>query len=188
MTTIPKLPDLRPVRRLPAIVGLGDPVRADEAVGLHIMGELREFARSWLGRVEFVDPTLPGHDPSSALSHRPGLVIVGTLARGDPPGTVHVLSGRELTRQRSRHPNAAPSGNTTALLTLLRVFEPLPERVTVVGIEPERIERAMGLSEPVRAALPLAVRKAHDAVEAMIAAVESERLPETGLGDRAAAG
>ncbi len=68
--------------RPPAVVGVGDPLRADEAVGLHILGELREFMRSWLGRVEFVDTNLPGHAPTERLRGRSAMVLVGTLARG----------------------------------------------------------------------------------------------------------
>ena len=154
--------------RPPVVVALGDPLRADDAVGLHIMGELREYMRSWLGRVEFVDASLPGHAPTERLRARCAMVVTGTLARGDKPGTVHVLTGREALRTRRGHPNAAPAGNTVSLLRTLQVVDALPAWVTVVGVEPARLDRAMGLTDAVRDALPLAVRRAHEAVEAMI--------------------
>lgn len=160
--------DLASLGRAPVVVGLGDPLRADDAVGLHIMGELREYMRSWLGRVEFVDASLPGHAPTERLRSRPAMVLVGTLTRGDRPGTVHVMSGRDVLRTRRGHPNTGPAGNTVSLLRTLQVVDSLPPLITVVGMEPARIERSMGLSDAVRDALPVAVRQAHAAVEAMI--------------------
>jgi hydrogenase maturation protease len=168
MATMPNLPDVRGSHLAPVIVGLGDPILADEAVGLHVMGELREFGRSWLGRVEFVDAARPGLTPTASLRDRPAMVIVGTLSFGHAPGTVHVLSGRDLLRRRARHPNRGPAGDIVAMLSLLDALGARPAWVTVVGIEPGRIERGVGLTEAVRAAVPVAVRRAHDAVEAMI--------------------
>ncbi len=175
------------LKRPPVVVGLGDPLRADDAVGLHILGELREYMRSWFGRVEFVDASLPGHAPTERLRARCALVVVGTLARGDRPGTVHVMSGKEALRTRRGHPNSAPSGNTVSLLRTLQVVDALPAWVTVVGIEPGRLECTMGLSDAVHEALPLAVRQAHQAVETMITMVESDDEPHA-HGTQAAAG
>ena len=179
--------DLTDYARPPAVVGVGDPLRADEAVGLHILGELREFMRSWLGRVEFVDATLPGHAPSELLRGRAAMVLVGSLARGGAPGSVHVLSGRDAVRMRRGHPNAAPAGNTVSLLRTLRVVDALPRTVTVIGVEPGRLERGMGLSDAVREALPAAGRQARVAVEAMSEAEEARR-GAADLGPRAIAG
>jgi hydrogenase maturation protease len=165
--------------RPPAVVALGDPLRADDAIGLHIMGELREFTRSWLGRVEFVDAILPGHLPTERIRARPAMVIFGTLVRGAAPGTVHVMSGTEALRIRHGHPNAGAAGNIVALLRTLQVVDSLPPSVRVIGVEPERLDGAMGLSEPVRAALPTAVRRSIEAVEAMIDAC----APAGGPGD-----
>jgi hydrogenase maturation protease len=169
--------DLPVLKRPPAIVALGDPLRADDAVGLHILSELREFTRSWLGRVEFVDAILPGHSPTERIRARPAMVLLGTLVRGDAPGTVHVMSGQEALRIRHGHPNAAAAGNIVALLRTLQVVDSLPPKVTVIGVEPERLDRAMGLSEPVRAALPAAVRRSIEAVEAMIDVTEATTRP-----------
>ncbi len=185
-TSLPQDREILPQRLV--VVALGDPLRADDAVGLHIMGELREFTRSWLGRVEFVDASLPGHAPTERLRGRSAMVLVGTLTRGSRPGTVHVLPGRDALRTRHGHPNSAPTGNTVSLLRTLQALDALPPNVTVVGIEPARIERAMGLSEAVREALPAAVSRAHAAVEAMITSSETQAAPGGEPRLRASAG
>jgi hydrogenase maturation protease len=168
--------DLSTLKRPPAVVALGDPLRADDAIGLHIMGELREHMRSWLGRVEFVDAILPGHAPTERIRSRPAMVLFGTLVRGDAPGTIHVMSGQAALKIRHGHPNVAAAGNIVALLRTLQVVDSLPPRVTVIGVEPERLDGAMGLSEPVRAALPMAVRRTIEAVEAMIDATRPSEV------------
>jgi hydrogenase maturation protease len=180
--------DVQSLGRPPVVVGLGDPLRADDAVGLHIMGELREYMRSWLGRVEFVDASLPGHAPTERLRSRCAMVVTGTLTRGDRPGTVHVMSGRDVLRTRRGHPNSGPAGNIVSLLRTLQVVDSLPPYVTVVGVEPARIERTMGLSDAVRDALPFAVRQAHAAVEAMIKELGLEGEGPRDHGTRAVAG
>ncbi len=180
--------DLSAFARPPAVVGVGDPLRADEAIGLRVLGELREFMRSWLGRVEFVDANLPGHAPSERLRGRSALVVAGTLTRGAAPGTVHVLTAREALRTRRGHPNAAAAGTTVSLLRTLQAVNALPRWVTVIGVEPARLERVMGLSDAVRDALPQAVRQAHAAVEAMIEATRPHEAPAVETDTRAAAG
>lgn len=180
--------DMHPLGRPPVVVGLGDPLRADDAVGLHIMGELREYMRSWFGRVEFVDASLPGHAPTERLRSRPAMVLAGTLTRGDRPGTVHVMTGREILRTRRGHPNTGPAGNIVSLLRTLQVVDSLPPLVTAIGIEPARIERSMGLSDAVRDALPAAVRQAHAAVEAMIKELGLEGEGPREHGTQAVAG
>jgi hydrogenase maturation protease len=68
------------------------------------------------------------------------------VALGAEPGTVHVL--RDW-RQAARHSSTAHEMNVAELIQTSMLLGECPEQVTVVGIEPERVETGVGLSQAV---------------------------------------
>jgi hydrogenase maturation protease len=94
-------------------------------------------------------------------------VLVDAAPRGQAPGTVAVL---EVDLPRPEDPDAQPvidahSMTPDAIFGLLSSLGGHPGRSLVVACEPAEVDAGMGLSDPVREALPHAVR----AVEEILA-------------------
>jgi hydrogenase maturation protease len=139
------------------VLGLGNILLSDDGVGPAVLGQLADSSFSANGEVEFVDGGTQGLALLGHLSGRRALIIIDALQTGAPPGTVHRLTLPEL---RELSPGRASSGhesNAGELLAAAELLDELPDRLFLVGVEPEKIATGLGLSAPVQRALPAAL-------------------------------
>jgi hydrogenase 3 maturation protease len=88
----PKTPsEARPV----LVMGVGSPLRSDDAVGLHVAAAL---SREPLPHVTVIDVgPAPENFTSTIRSQRPAVVVIVDCARmGDRPGTMRVIAPEEI--------------------------------------------------------------------------------------------
>ena len=141
-------------KRAPILVlGLGNMLLTDDGVGPALLNQLADSGERWSDQVEFVDGGTQGLALLGQLSGRRGLIIVDALQRGATPGTVHRLTLPEF---RELSPGRATSGhesNAGELLSAAQLLDELPDRLFIVGVEPERIATGIGLSDSVQQAL-----------------------------------
>jgi len=138
------------------VLGLGNALLSDDGVGPALIEQLLQDADVRKNQTEFLDGGTQGLALLGHLSGRKAVVIVDALATGAPPGTTTVLDAVEAFRMGSRRAGTAHEGNAGELLAIARMLDEVPERLFVVGIEPESLAPGCGLSQPVRRALPLA--------------------------------
>ena len=141
-------------KRAPILVlGLGNMLLTDDGVGPALLNQLGDPSERWSDQVEFVDGGTQGLALLGQLSGRRGLIIVDALQCGAAPGTVHRLTLPEL---REISPGRATSGhesNAGELLSAAQLLDELPDRLFIVGVEPEKIATGIGLSDSVQQAL-----------------------------------
>jgi hydrogenase maturation protease len=136
------------------IVGLGNPVRADDGVGLTVARVLRERLRGtpgvevtelWAGGLRLVEAML-GYDRA--------FVIDAMCSGTNPPGTVRKLALADLGSARNAtcvHDTSLP----TALELCRRVGAPIPSQISFWGIEARDTESfSEELSDDVARAVP----------------------------------
>ena len=102
------------------------------------------------------------------LSQRRAAVILDAVQLGSPPGTVHVLGMDDLRRFGPAGNVSAHEGNSLQLLGAAELVGELPERVVVVGIEPESLRTGVDLSDAVAAAVPRAVQVVRDLLRELV--------------------
>ncbi|MBK1735993.1 hypothetical protein CKO15_12045 [Halorhodospira abdelmalekii] len=141
------------------VLGLGNPSRQDDGVGIAIAATLAADPRrpTTLGIRQ-----LSGEAASllSAWSPTDRVWLIDAVVTGAPPGTVHRLDGDQLLD----HPHPPLSGATTRAsshgfgvseaLELANTLGLMPRQLTVVGIEPLAFAVGEELSAPVAAAVP----------------------------------
>ena len=135
------------------VLGLGNMLLTDDGVGPALLNQLGDPSERWSDQVEFVDGGTQGLALLGQLSGRRGLIIVDALQCGAAPGTVHRLTLPEL---REISPGRATSGhesNAGELLSAAQLLDELPDRLFIVGVEPEKIATGIGLSDSVQQAL-----------------------------------
>jgi hydrogenase maturation protease len=142
------------------VLCLGNPLRRDDAVGLHVARALQ---------------AAPPPGARVAVSARSGLYLLDDMEGfdrvvvvdavqlgGHPPGTVHALPIEQL------HTPAGPSPHTVGLPSALALARtagaPVPSRLWLVLVEVEALDQVgEGLSGAVAAAVPRAVEAARRA-------------------------
>jgi hydrogenase maturation protease len=145
------------------VAGVGNVFLRDDAFGVEVVKLLTE--RPQPPGVQIKDYGIRGvHLVYELLNGYDLFVLVDAAPRGEAPGTVTVLEVDVP------GPGAAPvidahSLTPDAIFGLLSSLGGRPGRSLVVACEPAEIDEGMGLTDPVRKALPAAVR----AVEEILA-------------------
>jgi hydrogenase maturation protease len=134
------------------VIGLGNPDRGDDAVGLHVA---RRVA------AEHVDVrVLELDDPSDALDSwalADTVVVADAVTSGGDPGDIHVVDVVAGTLPAG----SWASGGTHALglaavVELARALGRLPRKLLLVGVEAGRFDHGTPMSDAVAAAVPAA--------------------------------
>ena len=159
------------------ILGLGNLLLGDDGAGLRLLEELAsEKARDWEHAVEFMDGGTQGLALIGALSGRRAVVILDAVRAGGEPGTVHLLHSPRAARGAlyaaskqlppgEAGPATVHDANARELIATLAFLGRRPEELFVVGIEPEKINTGLGLSDSVTQALAPARARATEIVE-----------------------
>jgi hydrogenase maturation protease len=155
------------------VAGIGNIFMGDDAFGVEVVNELVRrdlpdgvFARDFgIRSYDLAYAMMDGYDVT---------ILVDAASRGQPPGTIYLLepdlSGLDDLQDESVN---AHSMNPVRVLQMLRTFGTRPGRLYLAGCEPGVLEtEEIGLSEPVRAAIPQTV--------AMIESLIGDLLRENG--------
>ena len=138
------------------VLAIGNPLMADDGAGQEILSQLESVGKNWGSRVEFVDGGTQGLALLGKFEGRQAVVFLDAVRLGHPPGSIHVLDGKEVLRMGKRPGNSAHEGSAPDILRALELLGETPSNVMLIGIEPLRIETHMGFSAEIRNSIGLA--------------------------------
>jgi hydrogenase maturation protease len=153
------------------VIGLGNPILGDDAVGWHVLDAVEARLRAPGGDVPsgvaLERLTLGGLGLMERLmGFDRAIVVDALLGGGQPPGTVSVGPLARFTHHRASHIDGVHDATLPAALEAGRALGAmLPDEVTVVAID---IERGDEFGERLTPAVAAAVPAAVDAVLASI--------------------
>jgi hydrogenase maturation protease len=161
------------------VAGIGNIFLGDDAFGVEVVWRMAR--RALPENVRVTDFGIRGMDLAYALlDGYDAAILVDAAARGGDPGTLYVI-------EPEAEPNSEDAGSGTEpalmdahgmnpmrVLDMARALGGRPKRVLVVGCEPatlgDEIEGAMGLSDPVEAAVSGAIAM----VESLVSRITEE--------------
>lgn len=145
------------------VAGVGNTLRGDDGFGpavTELLGHLpagAEVIETGTGGVALLQELMVGCD---------GLVLIDACDRGAEPGTVFVL---EPEVSEGVHVPDVHLANPDRVLSMAKTMGYLPDRVRIIGCQPLDIEEmCQGLSPVVQRALPYAVEKIEEIVDAWL--------------------
>ena len=147
---------------LPAVLvlGLGNDILTDDAVGLAVARAVRERLAGHPA-IEVVETTEMGLALLDAITGRAAVVLVDSIQTGAPPGTVQEIAADALPRVLSTAPHFLGIGETLALGRQLGL--PMPGTVRIFAIE---VADALTLGTQLTPAVAAAVAPAAERVAA----------------------
>jgi hydrogenase maturation protease len=135
-----------------AIIGLGNLLMCDDGVGVHA---IKELEKDPLEDVVLADVGTAALHCQHLFEDADEIIAIDAVCAGDKPGTIYSLNG--IDAQLNHHPTLHDIG-------LRALIELIPEQsrpnVTILGVEPEKVEYGMELSKTVSDALPQVVKLA----------------------------
>jgi hydrogenase maturation protease len=145
------------------VAGVGNVLRGDDGFGPAVTELLvdlpagADVIETGIGGIALLQEIMAGCD---------GLILIDAVDRGAAPGTVFVL---EPEVGEGEHQPDVHLANPDRVLSMAKTMGFLPERVRIIGCQPEDVdELCQGLSPVVQRALPYAVRKVEEIVYAWL--------------------
>jgi hydrogenase maturation protease len=155
----PILPATREVRDV-TVLGLGNVLRSDDGVGVHVVRSLAMNPGAPSG-LHALDCGAPGFRLAQTLIRSDFILFIDAARFGAPPGAMRLLREREL------HEHVCRGGRLSAheagmvdLLAMAMAEDWEPGHLAFLCVQPERIEWGLALSEPVAQAIPRVCRAA----------------------------
>ena len=158
-----------------AVIGIGNVLTGDDAVGPTVVRML-EAAYEAPDDVLVLDAGTPGLDLTAYLAGLEAAVLVDAVRAKGAPGDLRVYGREELL---SRPPALATSPHDPGVREALlhaQFMGVAPGTVRLVGVIPAQVETGIGLSAPVRAAVPAALARVREELAALGAPLR-ERVP-----------
>lgn len=146
------------------VLGIGNPLLADEGAGVHAAMLLVERTA---GRddVRILDAGTLSFSLLPALHDADGLIAIDTARDGGRPGDLRVCEGEEFDRFVRRGGRCAHAGGLADLLERARGLGQLPAQRVLIGVEPEVVDWGLEVSPSVAAALTRCVDLALEFIE-----------------------
>ena len=150
------------------VAGVGNIFLRDDAFGVEVIRLLAEHPVP--DGVEIRDFGIRGvHLAYELLNGCDLFILVDAAARGEPPGTVTVLEVEVPEPDPAAGPVIdAHSMTPDGIFALLGSLGGRPGRSLLVACEPADVSAGIGLSEPVEAALPHAVRTVEEILAGVV--------------------
>jgi hydrogenase maturation protease len=116
------------------VVGLGNPVRRDDGVGLEVVRRL-ELAGLPAG-VTAIEAGTVGIGLLDLIAGHERLVVVDAIDAGEPPGTVIELGLDELPSSGARHTFSPHESDLPTIIELgVRLGLEMPRRVAIIAVQ-----------------------------------------------------
>ena len=136
------------------IIGLGNELRGDDAVGLLAARRLRQTVGN---RAEVIEAEMAGVDLIELLEGARVVILIDAARSGKNPGMVHRLDASDSPIGVRMFPHSSHALGISDALELARAMGVLPTKVIVYGIEVGNTEAGQTLSSAVAKALDEAV-------------------------------
>lgn len=143
------------MRRSTLILGLGNSLLADEAVGGEVIRRLQ--AQPVLPDTVCIDGGTLSFTLAVAIAAATRLIVVDAAIMGSVPGCIRVFEGAAMDRQLRGKGRSVHEVGLAELLDMARLSDTLPYRRALVGIEPALVDWGEHLTPPVATAVPAAI-------------------------------
>ena len=148
--------------RPPIVIGIGNPDRGDDAVGVEVARQVAA-ARLDVLALEFDDPS----EALDAWDAEDTVVVADAISSGGKPGDIHVV---DVVSQKLPAGSWSAGGThafgLAAIVELARTLDMMPRRLVVVGVEAGHFNHGTPMSDAVLAAVPAATDAVFSVIEA----------------------
>ena len=131
------------------VLGLGNPLMADEGIGTVLIEKLGAFADKYPD-VEFMDAGTGGIQLLHYIANRKKAVIIDCAFMGQEPGTIRRFTPDEVKTVKKLAHLSLHEVDIFGVINLSKQLGECPDEVVFFGIEPELVDDSMELTETIK--------------------------------------
>ena len=136
----------------PLILGVGNILLSDEGVGVRVVQEL-EKRLEIQPHFDIIDGGTCGMELLDAMANREHLIIIDAVLANKQPGEIIVLHDEQVPTFFSRKISPHQLG-ICDVLSALKLTDEFPQKLCLIGIQPESLEAGIGLTKTIEKVLP----------------------------------
>jgi hydrogenase maturation protease len=121
------------------VLGLGNPLMADEGVGSFLVGKLLEKADSFPD-IDFIDAGTGGMAVLHLIAKRKKVIIIDCAYMNEPPGTMVRFTPQDVKTVKKLLHYSLHEIDILKVIKFARQIEQCPDDIVFFAIEPKKIE------------------------------------------------
>ena len=133
------------MRKPVVVLGLGNPLMADEGIGVYLVERLMESAAEHPA-VDLVDAGTGGLSILYQIEGRRKAVVIDCAFMDEPPGAIRRFTPEEVRSTKVLAHQSLHEADLMRIIAMARQLGPAPDEIVIFGIQPERVEFSQGLS------------------------------------------
>jgi hydrogenase maturation protease len=132
------------------VVGLGNPLMADEGIGTVLVDELAKLARDGKlpsEQVEYYDGGCGGMYLLHIIAERQKVILIDCCLMGTEPGTIRRFTPDDVASVKQMAHLSLHEVDILKVIELAKEIGQCPDEIVIFGIEPVAIKQQMHLNE-----------------------------------------
>lgn len=139
------------------VIGLGNPLMADEGIGTAVVGALAGLAEAGklpTDEVEYLDGGCGGMYLLHSIEGRKKVILIDCAKMGLPPGTLRRFTPDDVATVKQMTHLSLHEVDILRVIELAKMIGQCPDQIVIFGIQPQTIEPRMALTETLQTQLP----------------------------------
>jgi hydrogenase maturation protease len=133
------------MRKPTVVLGLGNPLMADDGIGVDLVGRLGQEADCYPA-VDFIDAGVGGMSVLHMIEGRRKAILIDSAHMGEAPGTLRRFTPDQVRIAKILAHQSLHEADLLRVLTLAEQLGQAPETMVIFGIQPQVVEPRQGLS------------------------------------------
>jgi hydrogenase maturation protease len=129
------------------IIGLGNPLRHDDGIGLILLDRLKKDKKQFRQKTNYIDGGTSGMNLLHVLSRFDVVFIIDAVDFKGKPGDTRLFSLEQIQSEKQPVPFSTHESDFTRVIALSKQLDELPERLVVFGVQPYVVSQGTGLSK-----------------------------------------
>lgn len=148
------------------VLGIGNTLLTDEGIGVHVLSDLEKSQPCLPGEVTTMDGGTLSFTLAGAIENCDQLIVIDAAELKAEPGTVKVFENQAMDEYvTSGNKKSVHEVSLADVMSITMLNGHLPEKRALVGIQPKDIDWGEKPTEPVSAAIPVAVSEIQSLLE-----------------------
>lgn len=136
------------------IIGLGNPLRHDDGIGIELLGFLQKEKDTSYKEAELIDAGTGGMNLLHLLSRFDVVVLIDAVDFKGKPGETRLFTLSEIQQKKTLIRLSTHESDFISILALSKQLNELPQRLYVFGVQPYDLSFGIGLSTQLKKQLP----------------------------------